>query len=419
MQSDPAAMPAPAGPRENRAVLVDVALALVIGWILGAAAQVAHWSGQLAPGRRHGPGPTGNEAGHDWPRWAEGMGQPPPGVPWPALIAAVVILLAVALRRAYPRAAFAGALVGAIGYVAAGAPFPVTLIPLALCGYAVAGREPLLRWLPIGVLVLPLAVAGWWQEAAVGLTEPGPYGVLLITAAVLASATMLALLRRARRDAHDRERREELRQAALGERLRVAREVHDIVGHSLSVISLQAGVALRVLERRPDEAAAALRAIRGSSTSALTELRQTIAAFRDDPGRGPTAPPPGLDRVDELAAALRAAGREVTVERWPDPLGPLPASIELAAFRIVQESLTNVVRHTDRAGAAVLLRRTGDELLVEVADDGPPLAAEPTPGGGLHGMRERAEGAGGTFAARRGERGGWVVSARLPIGEAP
>ena len=138
-------------------------------------------------------------------------------------------------------------------------------------------------------------------------------------------------------------RDQDRRRYAYEERMRIARDVHDVVGHSLSVITMQAGVALHVLDRRPDQVAESLEAIRTTSREALAELRMTLEVFRDPEAGEPRAPVPGLARLDELVGALRQAGRTVKVERVPAAdQEPLPAAVDQAAFRIIQEGLTNV-----------------------------------------------------------------------------
>jgi signal transduction histidine kinase len=201
--------------------------------------------------------------------------------------------------------------------------------------------------------------------------------------------------------------------------MRIARDVHDVVGHSLSVITMQAGVALHVLDRRPDQVAESLEAIRTTSRQALAELRMTLEMFRDPEADGPRAPVPGLARLEELVGALRKAGRTVDVERVPPQASePLPAAVDQAAFRIIQEALTNVVRHAETATATVRVVREPGRLVVEVADDGP-ARAEPAPGSGLRGMAERARAVGGTLQVTARPAGGLLVRAVLPLGGRP
>jgi signal transduction histidine kinase len=210
--------------------------------------------------------------------------------------------------------------------------------------------------------------------------------------------------------------REEARRAVSEEQARIARELHDVIAHSVSVIVVQAGAAEDVFDTRPDQARAALRSIERAGRDALSELRRLLSAVRPGEEADPTQPQPGLDRLDELAEPLRAGGLEVVVRR-EGPTTPLPAGVELSAYRIVQEALTNTLRHA-RAKRAEVTVRYGDEAIeVDVRDDGRGAAGsdgDPGAGHGLVGMRERATMLGGTLDAGPLPRGGYRVHARLP-----
>ncbi len=209
--------------------------------------------------------------------------------------------------------------------------------------------------------------------------------------------------------------REAERQAANEERLRIAREVHDVVGHHLSLINVQAGTSLHRFHRDPAQGEAALAAIKQSSREALRDLRATLGVLRQADEEAPTAPAPGLDRIGDLVESARTAGLTVrsSVSGTADP----PTEVGLAAYRIVQESLTNASRHAPGAEVAVSVERGPGELRVEVADDGPGRAAPGgAPGSGVDGMRERARALGGELTAGPGPGGGFVVRARLPYG---
>ncbi|EYR63436.1 histidine kinase [Actinotalea ferrariae CF5-4] len=217
----------------------------------------------------------------------------------------------------------------------------------------------------------------------------------------------------------ERARAEEARRAISEERLRIAQELHDVVGHSLGVIALQAQVGAHVLEEDPAEARAALVAVSQTSRSALGEVRRILGALRTD-GEG-YRPQPGLDDLEDLAAELRAAGVPVELRMTGSP-DPVPAALALTAYRLVQESLTNVVRHAGGAAATVTVTRGAEALDVEVTDDGPP-APRPrgmeAPGGhGQLGMRERVAVWGGTLEAGPRPDGGYRVHAVLPLEEA-
>ena len=206
------------------------------------------------------------------------------------------------------------------------------------------------------------------------------------------------------------------RRAATEERLRIARELHDVVGHHLSLINVQSVAALRRLAKHPERGVAqaeeALEAAKDSSGEALRELRATLGVLRKAGEEAPTAPAAGLDRLGDLVASARVAGLDVRTRVTGEP-APLPTEVDLAAYRIVQESLTNVTRHA-RAGAVVIgVEYECGLVTVEVADDGRG-SAEDTSGTGITGMRERARALGGDLAAGPREGGGFTVRARLP-----
>ncbi|TYK45377.1 sensor histidine kinase [Actinomadura decatromicini] len=212
--------------------------------------------------------------------------------------------------------------------------------------------------------------------------------------------------------------REAERRAAGEERLRIARELHDVVGHHLSLINVQAGTALHRYHRDPAQGETALAAIKESSRDALRDLRATLGVLRQADEEAPTAPAPGLDRIGDLVGAARAAG--LTVRTRLDGAADPPTEVGLAAYRIVQESLTNVSRHARAAEVVVSVADGPGGLLVEVADDGRGATAVPAgPGSGVDGMRERARALGGELTAGPGPGGGFVVRARLPYRDGP
>ena len=184
------------------------------------------------------------------------------------------------------------------------------------------------------------------------------------------------------------------------EQARIARELHDVIAHSVSVIVVQAAAADDVFDERPDQARAALRSIEAAGRDALAELRRLLAAVRPDAGGEPAGPQPGLDRLGELAAPLRAAGLEVELRR--EAPGPLATGVDLSAYRIVQEALTNTLRHAGATRAEVVVQAASGVLDLDVRDDGRGgSAAEGDGGRGIAGMRERAAMLGGTLEAGR------------------
>ena len=207
--------------------------------------------------------------------------------------------------------------------------------------------------------------------------------------------------------------------AVADERLRIAQELHDVLAHSLGVIALQAGVGAHVIDIDPVEAKASLVSVAQTSRSALTEVRRILGALRGQDNPATYHPPPGLDALGELAAELSAAGLpvEVRVEGESDVV---PAALALTAYRLVQESLTNVLKHAGPARAEVTIRYQPGALILEVDDNGqgPPATTESAaPGHGQLGMRERVAVWGGSLTTGPGPRGGYRVTARLPYAD--
>lgn len=201
---------------------------------------------------------------------------------------------------------------------------------------------------------------------------------------------------------------------AQAERVRIARELHDVLAHSLSQINVQAGVGLHLLEKQPEKAADALASIKETSKTALDEVRSVLGILRSEAGAdAPLVPEPDLSRLDGLAASVIAQGVDVAVENG---LGDLPKPIQLALYRIVQESLTNVVRHANATRVRVTLAAVDGIAVVTVADNGTGSTETSEDGRGLLGMRERAELLGGSLEA--GPSGsGFTVTATIPLGE--
>jgi signal transduction histidine kinase len=215
----------------------------------------------------------------------------------------------------------------------------------------------------------------------------------------------------------DREGGLESRPVVVAERQRIARELHDVVASGFATISLQAGVAVDVLEEQPQQAVDALRAIRAASKEALDDLRAILGMLRSADA-GPHAYGPGLGRLDALVARMIAAGLSTRIHLVGRP-HPLPAAVDLAAYRIVQESLTNVLRHAGRASVVVTITYRRDRLTVEVEDDGSGSAADSSrsegSGHGIVGMRERVSALGGELEAQPLSEGGFRVRASLPV----
>ena len=266
-------------------------------------------------------------------------------------------------------------------------------------------------------------IAGWvlflWLPAALGVT-----GAPTVLAALSIAAWLLVLLaaaealrgRQERAAEARRARQEEARRKADEERLRIARELHDVLAHHISLINVQSGVALHLMDDQPEQARIALEAINEASADALREVRSALEILRAGKEAPPRAPAAGLARLDELVSRASAAGVGVSLEVQGDPR-PLPASVDLAAFRIVQESLTNVVRHAEAGTAKVEL--TLPKWRSHAAD------RRRWPGSALRGP-EAAVGSPGCATGRRrsaassrrvpNQTGGFRVRARLPLG---
>jgi signal transduction histidine kinase len=210
---------------------------------------------------------------------------------------------------------------------------------------------------------------------------------------------------------------EEARLRATQERLRIARELHDVIGHNMSVIHVQASAALHRLKKDPRQAQDALTAIKQGSKEGLQELRATLGVLRQVDEEASITPPPGLSRLDDLVASAARAGLEVRIERTRAP-SPLPAAVDLAAYRIVQESLTNAVKHSGARHVVIRLHHGDRKLALSVQDDGRGVALDGhASGSGIAGMAERASALGGTLSAEPSSAGGFIVRAQLPFSD--
>ena len=404
--------------RSHRRLLFNAGLGTLVAGLTWFGAHLA-WVQDDPPARQGRGGPRGG-GGRD----VEGPPFTLVDVPWLAAPFLVLLAAGVALRWRYPRLAFVAVVTGVGGFFATGASFPPVLLAPALVVYPLATTVPPRRWLPLTALLVPMVLAAHVREPYLGLLGPGLYASLFAGAAVAVLPALVAVLRRSRREADRYQRDQDRRRYAYEERLRIAQEVHDVVGHSLAVVTMQAGVALHVLDKQgpagqpaTPEVRRSLEAIRRTSREAMAELRTTLGVFREPDGGEPRAPRPGLARLDELVGALRQAGRRIELVREPGA-GPLPAAVDQAAFRIIQEGLTNVVRHAGDAAATVRVTQADGRLAVEVADDGPggPLDEE---GNGIRGMRERARAVGGTVTLGPRASGGLLLRAELPLTPSP
>jgi signal transduction histidine kinase len=255
--------------------------------------------------------------------------------------------------------------------------------------------------------------------------EPAPTSTKILALAgwllVLATVAELAHIRQQRLM---RTREEEARRRAGEERLRIARELHDVLGHHISLISVQAGVALHLMDKQPEQARVALSVIRDASKEALRELRSVLDVLRQVHEAPPRAPSPGLASLNDLVARACEAGLQVHTEVSGD-LKRLPASVDLTAFRIIQEALTNVIRHSGPTSSCVQVACNEQELIVRIDNEAGSEAARDglgpglKPGQGILGMKERAAALGGVVEAGPRPDGGFRVFARLPLDGSP
>jgi signal transduction histidine kinase len=332
--------------------------------------------------------------------------------------------LPLAARRQFPLAVLVTSVASGLTFAAFDVSPDLLWVTLLVAVYSVAAYGD--RWVSLAGLVV--AELGW---AAVQLT-PGRFqwptpvsNALVIGAAWLlghfVGVRRLYVAQLEERTAElERARAELARRAVAEERLRLARELHDVVAHSISMIAVQSGVGAHVADTQPEEAAKALAAIEATSRAALTELRRLLGVLRQDSEpQGSLSPVPGLADLDGLLAEVAKAGLAVKLQvHGSRP--PLPAGVDLSAYRIVQEALTNVVKHAGPARAQVVVGYHDRDVTVEILDDGRDAA---TPAGesragtghGLIGMRERVQVFGGDLEAGPRPGGGFRVAARLPL----
>jgi signal transduction histidine kinase len=286
--------------------------------------------------------------------------------------------------------------------------------------FNLAAQRGIRTWLPWTAAATVGLVASRWVSDGFEVHLLPVALLLLVTPKLAGDAVRARRLRMETLEARVSLAEQETARRVAEERLRIAREVHDVVGHGLATITLRAGVADRIADRDPDEVREALRAIRQVSRESLSELSTLLGVLRegDDPP-AEHAPTPDLDALPRLVDGLREAGLDVDLQI--DGNGaPVPEVVAAAGYRIVQEALTNVARHAGpNPRAHVRLSRHDGVVEVEIRDDGPGTPAPVRPGGGLTGMRERAASLGGTFEAGSAAGGGFRVWASLPVAVPP
>ncbi|MDQ3662515.1 MAG: sensor histidine kinase [Actinomycetota bacterium] len=323
---------------------------------------------------------------------------------------------ALALRRRYPAAVLGFVLATTLAYFLLGYPRGPIFFALIIAVFSavMAGRRAA-AFGSIGAGYVGFLWGGYLvgtsgpprMEAALGL---GAWLLVLITVAEVVRA------RRERAQEYVRSRAEEAKRRASEERLRIAQELHDVLAHNISLINVQAGVALHLMDQQPGQARTALSAIKQASNDALGELRSVLDILRQGDETSPRAPAARLSHLDDLVRKANASGIVVSA-RIEGDARPLLAGTDLAAFRIVQEALTNVTRHAGNARATVLVSYGKEVLTVEVEDDGRGAdgGSAAGSGNGIAGMRERAAALGGTLEAGPKREGGFRVVAKLPL----
>ena len=314
-------------------------------------------------------------------------------------LAAVLVVLAGAvtvLRTRSPVAALLASAAVTSAYLVAGYPFGPVLLAPAVAVYTIARTRPRRTaaiWSAVALVVLLLH-----------LTTGGPPAGIVPGTAWVVVPFALGLARRMVAEAQQRERAETERRIVDAERLRIAQEVHDVVGHGLAAIQLQAEIALHLRQSRPEQADAALTAISAASAEALTELRATLAP-------GPAVGAPGLDRAGRLCDRVRATGVSVDLT-VSGPERPLRTAADLTAYRVLQEALTNVVRHSAHPRAEVTIDHQPRTVELRIRNQA--LDVEHAEGLGIGGMRRRVEQLGGTLTAGPGTNGTFTVRATIP-----
>ncbi|WP_375433438.1 sensor histidine kinase [uncultured Friedmanniella sp.] len=398
-------------PTHLNRVVEDAALGLGVGILALTTVHLADFDNRRAglmgrgAGDRDGAGLGRGGPGRD--------GSLPDSVDPAQAAAALVLVVALGLRRTVPRLAYAGVLAAMAAFLLAGGPYGLVLLGPALAVHTLMTRFPPRQLGPL-LLAVPVALsAGYWTHGYAGFGDPGLYlAVVLGTAGILLPG-LVALVLTTRHEAAQHDLLAARRRDAYEERLQIAREVHDVVGHSLAVINMQAGVALHLLDKRPDQLRPSLEAIRSTSKQALAELGSTLASLRGD-----TPPVTGLAGLDKLVAALQTSGRTIHYTGLAADHGQLPVAVQHAALRIAQEGLTNVVRHAaPDAAITVSVTRAAGRLVVEITDDGRHDRNDHVDGSGITGIRERAQAVGGTAVVGPLPERGFRIRAELPAGD--
>ena len=429
-------------PRSRRAILTDIAIAALVLAVSLLVATSSRTVGHLVQDPQTGVWTT-----------APGRLLALSEVLKHQLVAILAISVPLAVRRRFPLTAFGVLLLGALAtrqYAT-----DITFLAIVFAGYSAVAYS---RFRNAALLSVPLAgvivAAGFWTAVPAtsagsavpgqALPVPGPPvftavypwrlpGLLVAASLVLIAVVGNAMQARNRIRRLRAEHEAATRRALDQERARIAGELHDVVTHNVSVMIVQAGAARQVLAESPDEAREALLAVESSGRAAMTELRHLLGLLSPAQAAGGEAPPdgadlrpqPGLGQLRPLIDRVSAAGLPVELHVAGEPRG-LPPGQDLAAFRVVQEALTNVIKHAGKPRTTVTLDYRADDLVVEVADAGRPIpavgpavTAAPGAGRGLLGLHERMTLYGGDLVAQPRPDGGWLVRARMPVEPVP
>lgn len=352
------------------------------------------------------------------------------GSRWPGVLVGAGLCVPLVWRRRWPLGTLAVVVAGIPLYLAIAEPSSAYLPPVSVALYSVAAWGSRRRTLAVAAALLPFAALmvivfspdGDERGAPAQLLEAmSQFALALAVGEAVRSQRAFVAATRDRAERGAREHALETRQRLDEERVRIAQDVHDVVAHSIATISTQASVGVHVGREEPAQAVEVLESIKAVSAQALHDLRDALGTLRDPSGVAPIAPTPTMHDVPALVERAREAGLAVEL-RMEGSLAQLSATLQVAIYRIVQEGLTNVMRHADGARVTVRIAVRGQEIEVDVSDDGrgaPTSSSGAGSGSGLVGMRERANAMGGELQTGRDADGGFRVRALLPVDREP
>ena len=392
----------------RRALLLDVLLALLLACVAILAVR-QHGTDEVTKRVFVQPDPIGIIANKI--KMAEGPA-------YPDFLVALLTTLPLALRRRYPLAVFWFVIVMCAVKPEFG-DASSKLVACTIVAYSAAAHSPYRPAAMVSLVAALAAIAGSYGNAIPNI--PKTFGVFLVFVPIVAAGASLRNLRERIAAAQERERaleRDKAQATELAteqERARIARELHDVITHNVSVMVVQAGAARKIMSRSPEQATGALLAVESAGRAAMTELQHAMGLLAPD-GEAQLAPQPGLAELDRLIGRVRATGMRIELTQTGTP-HPLAAGSDLAAYRVVQEALTNAAKHAAGAPAHVRITYTPRDLVVAVGNGAGrrSAAADEGNGRGLMGLRERVAACGGELAAQAREDGGFEVRAVIPL----